>query len=93
MIDMKISICFHLINLTEFPWHELQDTAQRFADQYTFHGLPETFELQVKQECLFNGVPLAVFVCRKKDVLEFLFVQPNILIQEVGRADDISLAG
>jgi len=85
MIDMKISIAFSIINLTDFEWHELQESAQRIARNYVFHTVPQSFLVAQKCHVTYNDVDLIVFVRRLGDALEFLFVQPSLLQPEEPR--------
>lgn len=93
MIDMKMRICFSIINLTEFDWHELQDTAARILSDYMYHTLPQTFEFSHHKSVTYQDQDLSVFTRRNNNAVEFLFVQPSRLTEEANRAHAVSLAG
>lgn len=93
MIDMKMRICFSVVNLTEFEWFDLQKTAQTILENYTFHTLPQTFEFAYHKSVTYGDQDLSVFTRRHNNAVEFLFVQPSKLTEEANRANPVSLAG
>ena len=76
MIDIKVSIGFSIINLTEFEGHELQDIAQKVARMQTYHCIPDQFSrLYGYSVETYHAADLHVFVRRRDNAIEFLCVQ------------------
>lgn len=79
MIDMTVSVAFSIVNLTEFNWADLQNDAQAILDDYVLHTIPTSVSIKDRHIVTRGDQDLSVFVTRRDNCIEFLFVQPSLL--------------